>query len=136
MTLHFGHFARGKTWAGGPVVAISNSAPPGVAGLSSVAPAKAALAVIPPYSWVQAAKTGALDWEGFRRRYLARLDSDPKLVCQALAAMDHAPSNPLYCCWEKPGDPCHRRVLADWARARGYEVVLDPPVERAQLRLL
>ena len=51
----------------------------------------------------------------YHEQVLSRLD--PKTVLQELG------HNPILLCWEKPGDFCHRIVVAEWLRSSaGVEV--------------
>jgi Protein of unknown function, DUF488 len=59
-------------------------------------------------------------------------------------ANEHPGQPVVLLCWEKPGEPCHRRVFADWWRERTREVVPEvvaepahnpQPLQSGQLRL-
>jgi hypothetical protein len=58
-----------------------------------------------------------LAWAEFERRYRARLDriGVARLRAQFDAIAAEHPGRPLVLlCWERSGEPCHRRVFADW----------------------
>jgi hypothetical protein len=82
----------------------------------------------------------------FKAGYRARLDrvGVDRLRAQFEAVAADHPGEPLVLlCWEKPGEPCHRRVFADWWYERtGQDVpeVEEPahnphPRQSGQLRL-
>jgi hypothetical protein len=72
---------------------------------------------------------GADDWA---ERYQRRLEHlDPKLVVHELEGLAAAHSRPgvVLLCWEPAGEPCHRRIVAEWFEQElGIEVPeLQPP---------
>lgn len=77
----------------------------------------------PKYEFFRAYKAGEIDEAGytseFNRLVLAPLD--PKEIYRKLRA-DHG-KNVTLLCYEKPGDFCHRRIVADW-----FETHLDVKV--------
>jgi len=73
----------------------------------------------PSWKLVQAAKEGAIGEEEYARRYHAEVLAalDPAVVRRELG--DEA----ILLCWERPGAPCHRRIVARWLEERlGIEV--------------
>jgi hypothetical protein len=68
----------------------------------------------PKYEFFAAYKAGEIDSDGytseFRRLVLAPLN--PRLLYDRLHA-EHGPEVTLLC-YEKPGDFCHRRLVAEW----------------------
>ena len=46
---------------------------------------------------------------------------DPHKVVADLVRIANG-KTPCICCYEKPGDPCHRHTVAEWLRAAKYEV--------------
>lgn len=75
------------------------------------------VALAPPGDLVKRAKAG-LPWTEFSREYrrdvLAKLD--PAKVFEEL-------SEAVLCCWERPGENCHRRLVAQWIeKAMGVKV--------------
>ena len=77
----------------------------------------------PKYEFFHAYKAGEIDSAGytaeFKRLVLAPLDA--REVYDMLRAQ-HGPNVTLLC-YEKPGDFCHRRLVADWfATELGVEV--------------
>ncbi|MBI5502881.1 MAG: hypothetical protein HY907_21735 [Deltaproteobacteria bacterium] len=59
---------------------------------------------------VQAAKSGAISNDEYESRYRAEvLDGlDPAAVRRELG------DDAILLCWERPGAPCHRRIVARW----------------------
>jgi hypothetical protein len=56
------------------------------------------------------------DFEAGYRRRLDRLGVDRLREQFEAIAADHPGAPLVLLCWEKPGEPCHRRVFADWWR--------------------
>lgn len=68
-------------------------------------------ALIPPWWLVDQLKRKETTAEEFTRIYRAQLDKlNPRLIAAQLG--DEA----ILLCWEKPGDFCHRRIVADWLK--------------------
>ena len=77
-----------------------------------------------PKLWFfQLYKSGDLDAKGYTEAYkeevLAPLD--PKEVYEKLCSFYNT-SEVTLLCYEKPGDFCHRHLIADWLNAAGYDV--------------
>jgi hypothetical protein len=73
----------------------------------------------PSWNLVEAAKSGTITTEEYERRYRAEiLDGlDPAVVRRELG------DDAILLCWERPGAPCHRRIVARWFEERlGMEV--------------
>lgn len=61
--------------------------------------------------------------EEYLKRYQGILDSqNPQRVMNAIAQISRGQDVAL-CCYEKPGDFCHRHLLSEWLRKNGYDVV-------------
>ena len=59
-------------------------------------------------------RLGEIDERIFRRRYfneLAARELDPQTVADELLKYD---KDVILCCYEKPGEFCHRHLLAEW----------------------
>ena len=73
----------------------------------------------PSWKLVQGAKTATIGHDEYERRYRAEvLDRlDPAHVRRELG------DDAVLLCWERAGEPCHRRLVADWLeRSLGIEV--------------
>ena len=73
----------------------------------------------PSWKLVEEAKSGAIPHDEYEQRYraeiLARLD--PAVVRRELG------DDAILLCWERPGEPCHRRIVARWLEeALGIDV--------------
>lgn len=65
---------------------------------------------------LRAYRQGTVTQEEYTRQYLKQINQySPEIVGEAL-------DNHLLLCYEKPGDFCHRNILADWLRDAGFEV--------------
>ena len=60
----------------------------------------------------------------YTHRYLSEVlqKLDPQKVLSDLTAISQGEDIAL-CCYEKPGDFCHRHLLSEWLRKNGYDVV-------------
>lgn len=69
-------------------------------------------ALAPPWDLLMAYKDGKIDEEEYALHYIDTLEAvrnlDPKEVFAAI------PNGTILLCYEKPGDFCHRRILAKW----------------------
>lgn len=66
--------------------------------------------------------SGACSHEEYLRRYdeiLGKLN--PQQVVSAIENISRGRDVAL-CCYEKPGDFCHRHLLAEWLNKNGYDV--------------
>lgn len=75
----------------------------------------------PTWKLVSAYKTGEINAEEYKKRYLDMLrrknDGDPRNVLMYLRDGD------VLLCYEKPGEFCHRHVAAEWLKTvEGVEV--------------
>jgi len=94
-------------------------------------------ALAPKYEFFSAYKAGELNIEGyiseFDRLVLAQLD--PKTIYDQLQ-ITHGPDVSLLC-YEKPGEFCHRRLVARWFETElGVsvpELVWEPPKDHGLL---
>lgn len=98
----------GKLPANYTPVQISNSAPPGLYLPKWVD-------VIPPWTLVQEYKQSG-DWNWFRTKYLAFLDSKHPVCIHGDVAL---------VCWEKDAAHCHRSLLAQWLQHTYQAEVLE-----------
>lgn len=76
--------------------------------------------------------SGACTHEEYLRRYdeiLRRLD--PKKVIADVENIAKGRDVAL-CCYEKPGDFCHRHLLSEWLRKNGYDVKEWQPEEKKE----
>jgi deoxycytidylate deaminase len=74
----------------------------------------------PPWRLVQAAKSGTMTHDEYERRYRTEVLGvlDPAAVRRDLG------DDAVLLCWERPGAPCHRRIVAAWIEETlGIEVV-------------
>lgn len=68
---------------------------------------------------------GSENWEERFRQHLKLLDA--KAIVKRLEYIAGIDTLCLLC-YEKPPDPCHRHLVADWLRKAGYDVKeLNPP---------
>lgn len=71
------------------------------------------------------------------RRFAAQLaDLDPASVWRSLEEIAGA-AEPVLLCWERPGQFCHRRLVADWFHDHLGETVVEytPPADARQKNL-
>ena len=76
--------------------------------------------------------SGACSHEEYLRKYdeiLSRLN--PKHVVDAIVTMSRGRDVAL-CCYEKPGDFCHRHLLAEWLNKNGFEVKEWEPKDKQE----
>lgn len=76
--------------------------------------------------------SGDCTHEEYLRKYdeiLHRLD--PKKVIADVESISHGKDVAL-CCYEKPGDFCHRHLLSEWLRKNGYDVKEWEPEEEKE----
>lgn len=96
-------------------ISIARSAPRGVS-----VPTYKPLA---PGAWFN-----SVDYDAYRKLYFAQLSQlDPEKVVADLNALAGA-SEPVLLCWEtlrKPGEYCHRRMVAEWLDLELGMVVLE-----------
>ena len=73
--------------------------------------------LMPPWDLIKGYKNGAVPEEEYAKIYNKLLDDlDPQEVYLRL-------QDRVLLCWEKPGDFCHRRLVADWIQQKtGNEV--------------
>lgn len=71
----------------------------------------------PPKSLLWDYKTGRITENEFKSMYrnLVLRGLNPHAWAKRLQGK-------VLLCWEKPGDFCHRHIVADWLRKAGYEV--------------
>lgn len=71
----------------------------------------------PPKWLLQDYKSGDVTEQEFKHYYhnLVLRGLSPVAIGKALEGL-------VMLCWEKPGDFCHRHIVADWLRKAGYEV--------------
>ena len=66
----------------------------------------------PSWNLIMSYKEGRIDANEYEKRYIDLLETernlDPKEVFNAL------PNGTILLCYEKPGEFCHRRILAKW----------------------
>lgn len=66
----------------------------------------------PPWQLVVSRREGRIDDEEFAAKYLECLDEDRGLNAESIYNL--IPDEAVLLCYEKSGDFCHRRVLADF----------------------
>lgn len=74
-----------------------------------------------PYKWMIADHVTIPDYMKAFEDILATLD--PNDVVEKLIEVAHGSKEFTLCCWEKPGEFCHRHMVAEWLKKAGYEVV-------------
>lgn len=75
--------------------------------------------VVAPTSYMLSESCGH---EEYLRKYDEILRAlDPRSVVDMIESISNGRDVAL-CCYEKPGDFCHRHLLADWLTKNGYEV--------------
>lgn len=77
------------------------------------------LTIVAPTSFML---SGACSHDEYLKKYdeiLSRLD--PKQIVAMIDSISRGKDVAL-CCYEKPGDFCHRHLLSEWFRKNGYEV--------------
>ena len=62
-------------------------------------------------------KSGRIGWNEYVPRYVAQLE---RLGIERIESL--LQEGMILCCWEAPGKPCHRHLLAEWLRVRGHDV--------------
>ena len=64
----------------------------------------------PSWKLVQGSKSGAVAHDEYERLYRAEVlhRLDPATVRRELG------DDAILLCWERPGEPCHRRIVARW----------------------
>lgn len=66
--------------------------------------------------------SGACSHEEYLRRYEEILSKlDPKMIISSIENIASGRDAAL-CCYEKPGEFCHRHLLSEWLRNNGYDV--------------
>jgi hypothetical protein len=73
----------------------------------------------PSWQLVEGAKSGAIPHDEYEHRYRAEILAllEPATVRRELG------DDAILLCWERPGEPCHRRMVARWLEdALGSEV--------------
>jgi uncharacterized protein YeaO (DUF488 family) len=80
------------------------------------------LSLAPSARLLGQAKSGAIDWDEYTRRYrLEVLDAlDPVETMRVLNELVGGP--PVLLCWCAAGKPCHRHLTAEWLRLGGFEI--------------
>ena len=64
----------------------------------------------PPWGLVQATKSGTMTHEEYEHRYRTEVLG----VLDPAAARRDLGADAVLLCWERPGAPCHRRIVAAW----------------------
>ena len=99
-------------------------------------------ALAPPGHLVSAYKhNGSIDEAGYRLQYSKILKAlDPLLVWNVLHHIAGEGNEPILLCYERRGEFCHRRLVAEWFEAHldiqvlEYEpIVASPEVEQLSL---
>lgn len=83
----------------------------------------------PTWDMVMDSKRGRIDFDQYKVRYLAYLNS--RFTPQEVADMFEDQS--ILLCYEVPSDNCHRHILAEWLNAGADVVVTEwapPPTEQ------
>ncbi|MFA7177609.1 MAG: DUF488 family protein [Smithellaceae bacterium] len=66
------------------------------------------ISLAPPGDLVKRFKTGSVSWPDYCAEYQSVLDkNDPAEIYELLKGK-------ILLCYEKPGENCHRRLVADW----------------------
>lgn len=70
----------------------------------------------PPWSLVKDYKDGGITWEQYVDAYdtLVLLALDPRKVYDEILDLVPPGAEPVLCCWEMDGLPCHRHLVAAW----------------------
>jgi len=58
----------------------------------------------------------------FEGRILAKLNQDEIVRKIEGIAKRHRMDKVALCCFEKPGEFCHRRLVAEWLNDKGYKI--------------
>lgn len=66
----------------------------------------------PTWEILDAYKAGKIDENEYAKRYISLLEDERKLT--PLSVYNAIPNGTILLCYEKAGDFCHRRVLAEW----------------------
>lgn len=69
----------------------------------------------------EAYKAGAVSEEGYKKRYIEDLE-DRGITRSTLRIFFESLGNVVLCCYEKPGDFCHRHILMDWLGYKDCEL--------------
>lgn len=115
--IRFAHFAAIKRYPR-PYVAISNSYPQNV----TIDEHRRDLA--PPWKYVQMYKNGEIPWKLFVDRYWTQLQHIWEECREAFGELE-LQGGATCLCYERPGEKCHRRILACFLLKVGFEVELD-----------
>lgn len=76
--------------------------------------------------------SGSCSHEEYLRRYDDILNHlNPTAVMEAVKRISMGKDVAL-CCYEKPGDFCHRHLLADWLNKNGYDIKEWEPEEKKE----
>jgi len=76
--------------------------------------------------------SGACSHEEYLKKYQEILNRlDPHQVIKNIQAFSGGRDVAL-CCYEKPGDFCHRHLLSEWLRNNGYDVNEWKPEEKKE----
>ena len=75
---------------------------------------------------------GSCSHEEYLRRYDEILKKlNPQEVMAAIKNISQGKDVAL-CCYEKPGEFCHRHLLSEWLRNNGYDVNEWKPIEKKE----
>jgi len=76
--------------------------------------------------------SGACSHEEYLKKYEEILNRlQPAAVLEVVARISRGQDVAL-CCYEKPGDFCHRHLLSEWLRKNGYDVKEWEPEEKKE----
>lgn len=101
----------GKSFNHPKAVAISCGIPSGFEG-------RVCKLVAPPWSLVSDYKEGRINWALYTMDYMDMLDRIGERAITKLFS-----EGDVLLCYEKPGEHCHRHLLAEWLNRRGHHVV-------------
>jgi uncharacterized protein YeaO (DUF488 family) len=94
-----------------------------------------------PTEWLlKEAKSGAIPideaMEKYRNEILSKL-SPIKIYEDLIETLNKSNKHHLaLLCYEKPGDPCHRRIAAEWLESGNSILVPEYTIENEQLSLI
>lgn len=125
-TIHLACYFRPEHHVG-RVLSISNSQPKGMDHPKFAA-------FIPEWADVRALKAGEMDTETFIRNYWSMLHEVWREKERDIT--DSLRAGYTCCCWEKPGQFCHRRVLGAFLVRQGWTVILDGETIGREFRIL
>ena len=108
MTLYTSYF--GKRLKGDNLVSIARGTPQWFTG-------RCVQLVAPSWDLVTGIKSGSLTAEEYTVAYVKQLDS---IGVDKILAMFK--DGDILLCYEKPGDFCHRHILANWLNNKGHNV--------------